>query len=468
MDSEIEIKGFWWLPESPDKQVSGTLSFSPGEPIVLELMGALNIAGDKILTLRDFINPSIIHGSSLGGKPVTLERCLQIGGTAGLTGISTTRFTAKFAYEGVHFPSEKDIKFRGLTIEYFNLDEWFSKNAFSQQSPKPGTEIVTYEQPSPIKTIVGDYHIDFVSLGPNSSMDSFTYVKLSQKAGVNIWSDTDKSIDEFLPLMRHIQNFLSLAMSKPTFVTDVTGNTELAKESNPAFYYPVKMYYPANGLKTGSSKAHYFEMLFTLPAVEDQLEKILNDWINKAEIIKPVYDLYFSALYNPSIYQEFHFLSLAQAIETYHRQIYGGKYQPDEAFENGLYKILVSAIPADVDSGFRSSLKQGKLKFANEYSFRKRLQLLGEHLSERLAIDFLSDKKLRDIFAEQVSDTRNYFTHYPPELKEKAVKSGQEFHDLISKLRLVLQICLLEELGFPFDKISEIFKKNREYKIYFS
>jgi hypothetical protein len=257
-------------------------------------------------------------------------------------------------------------------------------------------------------------------------------------------------------------------MSKPTFVSDVIGNTESAKEENPGFYYPVKIYYLPNGWKANSVKVQFFQMMFTLPSVEEQLEKILDNWISKAELIKPVYDLYFSTLYNPAIYQEFKFLSLAQAVETYHRQIYGGKFQPDDVFKEGLYQTLVDAIPGDIADDFRSSLKQGKLRYANEFSLRKRVQLLGEHLDKGLNLNFLQNKNLRNIFAEQVADTRNYFTHYSPELKDKAAKTGQELHDLIQKLRLVLQICFLEELGFTFDKITEVFKKNREYQKYFS
>lgn len=467
MDTAFEIKGYWWLPETPEHQISGVLTFSPGESILLELMGTLNDLANHVLTQRDFINPEIILGVSVDGKPITLQKCTQISGSAGMTGISISGFSPSFVYDGVHFSNGEQSKFRELSIGFLNLDEWFSKSAFSTKSQNSTSLIVTYEQPRPIKTTVEDYHFDFAVFGPNSSQDHFTHVHVSQNARINIGSDTEKSIDEFQPYVRHIQNFLTLAISKPTFITKITGFTESAKEEGTdTFYYPVNIFYHATSWKPTSVKVSYFEMIFRLPDVEEQLEKILTSWISKAEIIKPVYDLYFSALYNPSIYQEFQFLSLAQAIETYHRQIYKGKYQPDEIFMDGTYKDLVAAIPTDISSDFRSSLKDGKLRYANEYSLRKRIHLLGEHLTEQINISFMADKKLRGIFAEKVTDTRNYFTHYSPELKDKAAKSGQELRDLIHKLRFILQICFLEELGFSFDKIRELFRKRREYKDY--
>lgn len=468
MDTEIEINGYWWLPETPNEQISGVLSFSPGEPILLKLMGTLSEKDGLTTTRRDFINPLIIYGMSLRGELVTLEGCTQIEGTAGLIGISTTSFTGRFVYIGVHFTSEKLGKFKGVSIRFQDLDEWFCKSAFKTQNLSAESVTVTYNQPAPIKTIVEGYHIDFVVVGPNSSEDYFTHVNLSQKACINIWSETEKDISEFMPLIRHIQNFLTLAMSSPTYVTEIIGSTESAKEEDPALYYPIKIYYLATSWKLNHSKKHYFEMMFTLPTVEEQIEKILAKWLSNAEIIKPVYDLYFSTLYNSSIYQEFQFLSLAQAVETYHRQVYGGKYQSNDVFLNGLYKVLVAAIPGDVNDDFRSSLKGGKLRYANEYSLRKRLLELGKHIAANdLELNFLYDEEHRGLFAENVTNTRNYFTHYPDELKGIAAKGGDDLRDLIRKLRLIIQICFLEQLGFPFDKIKDIFKKKPEYRGYF-
>lgn len=160
-------------------------------------------------------------------------------------------------------------------------------------------------------------------------------------------------------------------------------------------------------------------------------------------------------------------MSLTQALETYHRQIFGGKYQPDDEYLEGLYKTLVSAIPADIASEFKNSLKQGKLRYANEYSLRKRLQLIGEYIAENLQIPFLMDKKQRNIFVEKIADTRNYFTHFAPELREKAALGGKELLDLRAKLRLLLQICLLKELGFAPEEINNMFKKSHEYSQFF-
>ena len=90
----------------------------------------------------------------------------------------------------------------------------------------------------------------------------------------------------------------------------------------------------------------------------------------KSEIIEPVYNLYFAGFYK-STYPENEFLNLTQVLETYHRRIYGGKYQEDEIYLNGLYKSFVAAIPLEIDDDFRNGLEIGSLRHANEYSLKK-------------------------------------------------------------------------------------------------
>ena len=41
MTEQIIIKGYWWLPSSPDTAVAGILTYTPNESIVLELVGQL-------------------------------------------------------------------------------------------------------------------------------------------------------------------------------------------------------------------------------------------------------------------------------------------------------------------------------------------------------------------------------------------------------------------------------------------
>jgi hypothetical protein len=74
------------------------------------------------------------------------------------------------------------------------------------------------------------------------------------------------------------------------------------------------------------------------------------------------------------MYVDHKFLSLMQALETYHRRILGG----NELSENHHNKRILEILTAVPDQ-YRQWLEE-KLKYSNELSLRKRMkELLGRH-----------------------------------------------------------------------------------------
>jgi ApeA N-terminal domain 1 len=205
-------------------------------------------------------------------------------------------------------------------------------------------------------------------------------------------------------------------------------------------------------------------MLFTLPTIESNFAKCIQSWIKKYELLEPAINLYFSVLYNPSNYAEVKFLSLTQAIETYHRRLFDEKYQNDDIYRAGLYSDLIKVLPKELDSDFKKSL-EGRLKYGNEYSLRTRLRKVVESITDILDFSFVQLKQERTVFINRVVDTRNYWTHYSSELAEKAVQTGEERLILITQLQLLLEVCFLKDLGFDTDVVSKLIKRSYRYKL---
>jgi hypothetical protein len=87
-----------------------------------------------------------------------------------------------------------------------------------------------------------------------------------------------------------------------------------------------------------------------------------------------MYDLYFGIIHSSNMYVDHKFLSLMQALETYHRRILGG----NELSENHHNKRILEILTAVPDQ-YRQWLEE-KLKYSNELSLRKRMkELLGRH-----------------------------------------------------------------------------------------
>ena len=169
-------------------------------------------------------------------------------------------------------------------------------------------------------------------------------------------------------------------------------------------------------------------------------------------------------LYNPQNYVEIRFLSLTQAIETYHRRLFGGKYQDDEEYLAGIYHILTKEIPDNINSDFKKSL-QMRLRYGNEFSLRKRLREVIRSINNVLDFDFVTLGKKREEFIDKVVDTRNYWTHYSPELINKVEQLGEDRLILITSLQLLLEVNFLRDLGFEEDIIKDLIKKSYRYNL---
>jgi hypothetical protein len=201
---------------------------------------------------------------------------------------------------------------------------------------------------------------------------------------------------------------------------------------------------------------HPADMLLIFPTIKDSFSSILEGWFSKAEALRPVHTLFFGSMYFSSMFPRFHFLNLIQAIETFHRDMRAGEYLSKEAFEP-IRQVLVQAIPEEVPRDFRDSLKN-KIGFGYEYALRKRIHGLLKELEDQ-TVQLLT-KKVND-FVGRMVDTRNYFTHYPPALKKTAF-SGDDLHYANYKLRVLLIVLLLKEVGLEEALIREAICGNNE------
>ena len=151
MMDKFEYEGIWWLPDKPEKQISGTLRFTPNEGAILELIGSFK-------DTKDILKPEIILGIS-NGKKITLHKCFETFGTksnVSFPGLLTSSFYANEIFVGAHFQKSEDIKFRELSIRYSYLDEWVNISGFNIQYPDEKEIVIKYKEPEPIQTSIGE------------------------------------------------------------------------------------------------------------------------------------------------------------------------------------------------------------------------------------------------------------------------------------------------------------------------
>jgi len=362
---------------------------------------------------------------------------------------------------GRHFQKPEHIKFKSIRTRYSHLDEWVTVSGFYEPRLDEPDDEIKYKKPEPIQASIGDgYKVSICFERQSIRSPSFSAPKklcIKERTYIKIEASEEKPFEEYTKAMRKIQHFLSLGVMTPVDPLTIDG---VIKTNEKGTIHPTVEIYHCDMLKDVPRMPErlWFDKLFTLEDISNRFETFLRKWFEIADSLEPTVNLYFATLYTPYMYLEFHFLSLIQAIESFHRRIFKGEYMSDEDYKR-IRSLLVNAIPPDeVGNDHKQSLKS-RIQYGNEFSLRTRLKEIFEEYKENLK-EFIENT---NAFVNGVVDTRNYLTHYEED-PTKHVDSGDALYELTKKLRILLEICLLRELGFSSDEIKNMFKRNRRYR----
>lgn len=458
---EFEHNGLWWLPENPDNKISGVLKFHPVKGVNLELIGSFR----ESITFNRFLNPGIILGITSNGKLVTLYKCLESQSLTSIPGFTTSTFIASMVFLRHHFENEENIQFDSLSLSYSHLDEWVGITGFQEKTEIDSEKNfkkyeVSYNFPEKTEVKINGFNLS-IDYKFNIHGNRVKEINLKQKTIIEIalqkkihFNDLQKDI------CYHIQTFLSLAMRRAIRPLAIIGRFDVRKGESTnkrVSYNDTSIFYATKDLPYISEKIHPFDMLFTFRDISDNFGKYLRNWFEKIEIIQPAHDLYFGNLYSSSMYVNHRFLNLIQAIESYHRRAHCGKYLPDDDYAQ-IYKTLITAVPGELDSDFRESLRQ-KLKYHNEFSLRRRMKEILEKCGDPLKLLIYNKER----FIDNVVNTRNFLIHFDKNLETKAI-NGQELYVLVQKMEFIIEICFLIELEIPMQTIKTLISRNQKYQ----
>ncbi len=411
-----------------------------------------------IRDINKILESEIILGISSNGKNITLYNCFETKSSFSVPGFQTSSFYADMVFIGAHFQKSENIKFKSISVHYLHLDEWANISGFDIQRLPDREVVIKYKLPEPIKASINDdytIHIIIKAKGPTLSVVQ-KEVSITQKTYIQIKALEEKSFEEYMKVMYHIQNFLSLGVMEPVYPLIIEGTAEVCKNmiGDTPYYPPIEIFYRLTNISTTVSKTLLpLDMLFSFRDISDRFEGFLKNWFGKAELLEPVYDLYFGTLYNPRMYLQHQFLSLVQAIESYHRRIMKNYESPEEEHDKRIEEIL-NTIPEKNKEWLKS-----RLAYSNEPTLRERLRGIFDEYSE-IVNNFIEDKKT---FIQKVVVTRNYLTHYDSSLKDQAAEREELYH-ITQKLKILLEVCLLAQLGFSFDDIKSLISRNRRYR----
>jgi len=471
MDKKFEYRGIWWLPGKPEKRVEGTLRYAPGESIILELDGTFKNITEVLESCNPEVNfnPEIILGFSRDRKKITLYECLEKDCSAvisfnGESGSSNSSFIVRCAFIGDHFNSADDLKFKKVEASYSYLEEWVGISGFDVNT-KVHADGLEYTVRCLTLELAQAKIEDFkISLGYNftSHQSRLKEISFKQTPVITVELEHELRFEEIhLNILRNIENFLSLATMETAYPLTIKAfreRTTSGEEERTAGPTPAaEVVYSQKDRPAALKRLVVFDMLFSFQDVREQFEAYLRNWFSRREHLEPVFNLFFGVRRSASMYLEYCFLGLIQAIEVYHRRVMRNHEIPQEDHEKRV-SVILSTVPDE----HREWLK-GKLENSNEPSLRRRLKDVLENFAPVLK-KYIGEKKS---FINKVILTRNYLTHYDESKKDEAIKDPQELFALTQKLTAVLEVCLLAGIGFSFEKINELISRNERYNYAF-
>lgn len=475
--------GEWWLPSEHDRcnptlKHSGTLTFSQGEEIRLDIMGQLgrDQQPKDLLLVPPF---ETIWGRSAEGELITLLNAHNLGMTLGTTG-ATESYDVRtvFVSENAWVNPGKDITFKSLRLRYTHLAEWVGISGFQVPTPKEFNDFIkrkeakiTYKRPSDPKSIdVRNYAIS-IAFGNNwpGIRPGIQEATIKQHTSILVKPLNSKeiSLSEVPALIRGFQHFLSLlTYDDPIYPLIVEGEMRAENDQGgDEATATLRMLYHRLGTKKPSTELSRHKMLFTFKDTARIWQSALNKLIVvEDDKLEPVYDQFFAEYFSPSAYVEDRFMATIRAIEVFHRRTNTKDYyMKKERYHKTLCKeffepVAKAKAAGKIDSSFRDRL-QSQLKYGYEFSLRKRLDDLFTTYGEEFLTLFVDKKK--NEFIDVVVDTRNWFTHFDEELRHRAVTDGEELASLNLKLQLFMIALLLRHIGIRQEKIEDQF---RHYK----
>jgi hypothetical protein len=135
-----------------------------------------------------------------------------------------------------------------------------------------------------------------------------------------------------------------------------------------------------------------------------------------------------------------------QAFEAFDRKANPGTLTSPEKFKE-VYDAMVCAIPQGTPNDLRQKMKAA-IQYANEPSLRKRLKRFHDRLVSLVGSEAYGFKSSN---IDLLVRTRNYYTHYPDDLKEKILSPPSLVRET-DRFSMLLVVCLLHEIGVTLDQ----------------
>jgi hypothetical protein len=373
--------------------------------------------------------------------------------------MSTEEYFVERAYVGMHFAESSQLSFKGIALSYPHLRSWATGSEWLQKSNIPRARFT-----EPEFTVVRPEPARLAAVTAGGTLELWSEVRwrgdfvdevhLRRELWFSIAWHTDLSFEEWRTrVIQPLTNFLSLATATLTRPTRVSVSVEVpAGKAGPRL---VEVWSAFSKIDLSRSARARLPGLSAMPLAlrdfEGIFEQVLGRWMDVYQQLPTLLDLFFSVHNGTEGYLEHQFLSLVQVAESYHRlRVKRNELDPDQ------HGARVKEILATCPDSHRSWLED-QLRFSNELRLRRRLRelFMSSRLTERIAPDW------KDV-TQWTVETRNGIVHGDKDVRPSGEGRFGLFR-LMAILSLVIQECLLRELGVGEGQAAASLERTWEY-----
>jgi len=443
MKTPFTFSGQFWIPGST-VVVSGVLTYEPSQQPNLQLNGTLGDQETFHIDQESF--HIIILGRCSNGKLVTLYKCLMTNQHTSFPGYTVETYLCAICLIGHHYTNESEILFNSISLEIEGLNDWLNPRFYLKPVDIKRKTYHIYDIKTKIPlyktiklkdhnmTINYNYSITYGdNLYPIRNITSCFYLEfIEQKKLIDLWDYIQK-----------LCNLVSLGMGQSCMLTNLIGKANYLKKNEYVEFYSYSY---------GIDKIKNYNRIFRPFSYNDVSKNFgiyYKSWIKTSNKFGPTCESLFACFDNPYVNAIHEFISLTQALESYH----GRKYDNDQVIPIKNYNNIINNLNEIVNNEDISKESKdfmlNKINYWNSKTLRMRLKEL--FINYKILTNVVNEKN----FIDKIVNTRNYYTHYDKELENKIIPS-KDLPLYNQTLKYLVIVLLLMESKFEEEKIKKI------------
>lgn len=453
--------GSWWLPESPDNQVPGVLTYEPDNGLTLRLIGGWDYRimsspspGLSIVHAGTRRWP-VVHAISENKRITLLDLQVIKAKTFGFNDMpDQLELNARTALIGCHLGSEDDAEFVAGSATVENLTAWSRETAMEhrmrfdpQTNRHEGGEIGYKPVIESQKATFGDVAVELhhlLTLPDFERTRGATSARIVERTSVEFSSTEERPLRDWLTMLSGMSDLMSL--STLTACTEIT--LHVWAPATPGAYpddHPLRdrlrgiEVYEQRVVTPDPDRPAADPRNFVLTLDDLPFSDLLPRWMEVKDRFASSQSMILGLSYITGGYLQTRVMTAVGAAESFHRALESDPPMPETEFKD-LRALLLNAVPKERKQWLAERIMR------NEQSLRDRLIDLARRPGEFMNSLVPNAEK----WAKEATQARNGLAH---EGRSDA-HTLDELHAVVEVTRAVVILNLLAELGVPSERLQ--------------